>query len=71
MVSSLSQLSVGPYPVPLTMLNLSVHWDIPIALVAYYGGFTSGEIVNDFVQFVLAGLVRYDLISLQLRENGL
>ncbi|KAK7049291.1 hypothetical protein VNI00_005892 [Paramarasmius palmivorus] len=27
------------------------HWDMPLALQAYYGGFTSGEIVNDFVNY--------------------
>jgi beta-glucosidase/6-phospho-beta-glucosidase/beta-galactosidase len=27
-----------------------VHWDAPLALHAYYGGFTSPNIVADFVQ---------------------
>ncbi|KAK0475771.1 glycoside hydrolase superfamily [Armillaria novae-zelandiae] len=27
------------------------HWDTPLALQAYYGGFTSAEIVNDFVNY--------------------
>ncbi|KAK0186406.1 glycoside hydrolase superfamily [Armillaria mellea] len=27
------------------------HWDTPLALQAYYGGFTSPEIVNDFVNY--------------------
>ncbi|KAL0577531.1 hypothetical protein V5O48_004472 [Marasmius crinis-equi] len=27
------------------------HWDTPLALQAFYGGFTSGEIVNDFVNY--------------------
>ncbi|KXN92057.1 Beta-glucosidase 1A [Leucoagaricus sp. SymC.cos] len=26
------------------------HWDVPLALQAYYGGFTSPKIVNDFVK---------------------
>ena len=27
-----------------------VHWDTPLALQAYYGAFTSPEIVDDFVK---------------------
>ncbi|KAF9466012.1 glycoside hydrolase superfamily [Collybia nuda] len=27
------------------------HWDLPLALQAYYGGFTSPKIVDDFVNF--------------------
>jgi beta-glucosidase/6-phospho-beta-glucosidase/beta-galactosidase len=27
-----------------------VHWDTPLALSAYYGGFTSPEVVDDFIQ---------------------
>ncbi|KAL0954884.1 hypothetical protein HGRIS_003817 [Hohenbuehelia grisea] len=27
------------------------HWDVPLALVAYYGGFTSPKIVDDFVHY--------------------
>ncbi|KAK0234942.1 glycoside hydrolase superfamily [Armillaria nabsnona] len=27
------------------------HWDTPLALQAYYGGFTSSELVNDFVNY--------------------
>ncbi|KDQ55531.1 glycoside hydrolase family 1 protein [Jaapia argillacea MUCL 33604] len=27
------------------------HWDTPLALVAYYGGFTSSQIVDDFVNY--------------------
>ncbi|KAK7054359.1 hypothetical protein VNI00_003553 [Paramarasmius palmivorus] len=27
------------------------HWDMPLALQAYYGGFTSEEIVDDFVNY--------------------
>ncbi|EPQ51427.1 glycoside hydrolase [Gloeophyllum trabeum ATCC 11539] len=27
------------------------HWDTPLALVAYYGGFTSPQIVGDFVNY--------------------
>ncbi|KAF9500246.1 glycoside hydrolase [Pleurotus eryngii] len=30
------------------------HWDTPLALVAYYGGFTSPKIVNDFVHYATA-----------------
>ncbi|KAI3621240.1 glycoside hydrolase family 1 protein [Moniliophthora roreri] len=28
-----------------------LHWDMPLALQAYYGGFTSGSIVADFVNY--------------------
>ncbi|KAJ3887623.1 glycoside hydrolase superfamily [Lentinula edodes] len=28
------------------------HWDVPLALNAYYGGFASPNIVDDFIQFV-------------------
>ncbi|KAK0199712.1 glycoside hydrolase superfamily [Desarmillaria ectypa] len=27
------------------------HWDMPVALQAYYGGFTSPEVVDDFVNY--------------------
>ncbi|EMD35185.1 glycoside hydrolase family 1 protein [Gelatoporia subvermispora B] len=27
------------------------HWDLPLALAAYYGGFTSPEIVDDYVNY--------------------
>ncbi|KAH7909566.1 glycoside hydrolase family 1 protein [Hygrophoropsis aurantiaca] len=39
-------LSVGVDPV-VTLF----HWDTPLALIAYYGGFTSPEIVDDFVNY--------------------
>ncbi|CAK5276679.1 unnamed protein product [Mycena citricolor] len=28
-----------------------VHWDVPLALLAHYGGFTSPKIVDDFVHY--------------------
>lgn len=31
---------------------LLVHWDTPLALQAYYGAFTSPNIVDDFVKLV-------------------
>ena len=33
-------------------LGLTVHWDLPLANAAYYGGFTSPEIVDDFIKWV-------------------
>ncbi|KAI5119982.1 hypothetical protein M0805_004427 [Coniferiporia weirii] len=39
-------LSLGVKPV-LTLF----HWDLPLALAAYYGGFTSSEIVDDYVNY--------------------
>ncbi|OAX38185.1 glycoside hydrolase family 1 protein [Rhizopogon vinicolor AM-OR11-026] len=41
-------LSVGIEPV-VTLF----HWDTPLALVAYYGGFTSPQIVYDFVNYAI------------------
>ncbi|KAK0487987.1 glycoside hydrolase superfamily [Armillaria luteobubalina] len=36
------------------------HWDTPLALQAYYGGFTSPEIVNDFVNYAKTVFKAYD-----------
>ncbi|KAH7925162.1 glycoside hydrolase [Leucogyrophana mollusca] len=39
-------LSVGVDPV-VTLF----HWDTPLALIAYYGGFTSPQIVDDYINY--------------------
>ncbi|KAK0199715.1 glycoside hydrolase superfamily [Desarmillaria ectypa] len=36
------------------------HWDTPVALQAYYGGFTSPEIVDDFVNYARTVFKAYD-----------
>ncbi|KAL0061819.1 hypothetical protein AAF712_011337 [Marasmius tenuissimus] len=36
------------------------HWDTPLPLQAYYGGFTSGEIVDDFVNYAKTVFEAYD-----------
>ncbi len=35
---------------PCLLTTSTVHWDTPLTLLAYYGAFTSPEIVNDFVK---------------------
>lgn len=32
------------------LIAVLVHWDTPLALAAYYGGFTSPDVVDDFVK---------------------
>lgn len=56
----------------------TVHWDIPLALIAYYGGFTSSQIVDDFAQlrcyFSFCRLQKnkfIPLFSIQLRQENL
>ncbi|THU93327.1 glycoside hydrolase [Dendrothele bispora CBS 962.96] len=36
------------------------HWDTPLALQAYYGGFTSGQIVDDFVHYAKTVFAAYN-----------
>ncbi|THG93804.1 hypothetical protein EW145_g8275, partial [Phellinidium pouzarii] len=48
-------LSVGVEPV-VTLF----HWDIPIALTAYYGGFLSPNIVDDYVNYATTVFKAYN-----------
>ncbi len=34
----------------LPQCTVTVHWDVPLALQSFYGGFTSPDIVDDFVK---------------------
>ncbi|KAF5387514.1 hypothetical protein D9757_006593 [Collybiopsis confluens] len=36
------------------------HWDLPLALNAYYGGFTSPNVINDFVHYAKTVFTAYN-----------
>lgn len=36
------------------------HWDTPLALAAYYGGFTSPEVVDDFINYAKTVFAAYN-----------
>jgi len=36
------------------------HWDTPLALAAYYGGFTSPEVVDDFIHYAKTVFAAYN-----------
>ena len=54
--------------------NIIVHWDMPLALLAFYGGLTSEEFVDDFEQYVLVRQfvdVRLIIFHTQLCKNSI
>ncbi|KAJ8507773.1 hypothetical protein ONZ45_g9889 [Pleurotus djamor] len=49
------------------------HWDTPLSLVAYYGGFTSPKIVDDFVHMNISGEIAFkndDYVGMPWRTNS-
>ncbi|KAE9392129.1 glycoside hydrolase [Gymnopus androsaceus JB14] len=44
----------------ITPVVTLLHWDPPLALAAYYGGFTSPEIVDDFINYAKTVFTAYN-----------
>ncbi|KAK0451441.1 glycoside hydrolase family 1 protein [Desarmillaria tabescens] len=54
---------------PLNTLGIDhysdVHWDTPVALQAYYGGFTSPQIVDDFIKHTATVLKLVNILPIK------
>ncbi|PBK89598.1 hypothetical protein ARMGADRAFT_1015204 [Armillaria gallica] len=52
----MSVVPFGPSAISLPLMYLpqyaaTVHWDVPLVLQSFYGGFTSPNIVDDYVNY--------------------